>query len=151
MGVDALWQRELQSHQDRGPDHGVEPEDLLADDVVGGRPVRGAASVRFALRFAEPQGRGIVEQGVDPDVDHVPGIVGHGHAPAQIRAAHGDVLETLAEPSQDLVPPGLRAHEVRLLGEEGLQPIAIGAEAKVVIVLLRPRQRGSPLVVLRSN
>src|SRR2546422_2091340 len=39
VGEDGLWQRQLQSHEYRGPVHSVRRQDVFADEVDAGRPV----------------------------------------------------------------------------------------------------------------
>ena len=65
--------------QHRRPDHGVELEDVLADDVERRRPER----VRQVLAVrAEAERRVVVEQRVEPDVEDVLGIPRDLDAPA---------------------------------------------------------------------
>ena len=140
MGVDTAGKRQVKGHEDGGPDHRMEPEDLLADDVVVGGPVLASLGKGVAVGFAEPQGGDVVHQRVDPDVDHVLGIVGHRHAPREVRAADGDVLKPLAQSAEHFVAPRLGADEVRLLGKKLLEPLLEGTETEVVIALFGANQ-----------
>ena len=65
----------------------------------------------------------------------------HRHAPIEIGAAHGKILEAGAHETRHLVAPGLGADEVGLRLVEGQQPVLIGREAKEEVLLLHPGHR----------
>src|SRR5438105_4911671 len=74
LGEDRRREREVQSHQDRGPVHGVCREDVFADEVqdrVVGRRFRGVGGpvlLEGGLRRQILQRRDVVHQCVEPDV-----------------------------------------------------------------------------------
>ena len=80
MRVDASGHREFEGHQHRRPDDRVEPEDFLADDVERRRPV----TVAVIIGIRKVECGGIVQKGIDPDVDHVLFITGERNAPSKI-------------------------------------------------------------------
>ena len=82
VGIDPPWQLNSGRHQERRPVHRVETDDVLADDVHVGRPV---APVRVAL-VGKADAGDVVGQGIDPDIHHVLGVIGHLDAPVERRA-----------------------------------------------------------------
>ena len=65
--------------QHRRPVHAVEPDDLLADQVVHVRPPR----VEALVVGAEADGGGVVDERVVPDVEDVALGPRHRHAPGR--------------------------------------------------------------------
>ena len=82
------------------PDDGVELEDVLGQQVDVGRPV---APLRVVARPRVGKRRDVVDERVDPDVDHLLGIPGHGDAPGDRLAADRDVVEAALDERQGLV------------------------------------------------
>ena len=81
VGENALRQREVGGHQECGPVNGMETDDLLADQMqVGGPEV-------VAVNFFAMNGAHIGGQRVEPDVENVLRLVGHGDAPFDRRPA----------------------------------------------------------------
>ena len=76
----------------RRPDHRMELEDVLADQVHRGRP-EALGEILALARVRER--RVVVEQRVDPDVDHLALVPRHRHSPFEPRAAEGEVPQTL--------------------------------------------------------
>ncbi len=140
VGVDALGKRQVERHEQRRPDHRMEPEDLLADHVEVGRPVLRAIA-RVGILLAETERGRIVEERVDPDVDDVPFVAGHRNAPGEVRPRDGDVLQALPQPPEHLVAASDRPHEVRMRLEVPLEPLGERAQPEVVVRLLRPHER----------
>ena len=97
-------------HQHRRPDDRVEPQDVLADQVDVGRP-----QTLELLGIGAVAGCGdVVEQRVDPHVEHLAVVPRHLDAPVERRAADRQVVEALLDERDDLVARRLRLHEVRL-------------------------------------
>ena len=67
-------------------------------------------------------------------------IAGHGDAPREVRPAHRNVGEPLAEAAEHLVAPRGGANEVRVILEELLQFLLEAAEPEVVVLLPGPNQ-----------
>ena len=80
---------ELGGHQERRPDDRVELEDVLADQVERGGP-EAVGQVLALARVGER--RVVVEERVDPDVDHLRRVPRDRHAPLQPRPAERQVL-----------------------------------------------------------
>ena len=90
---DRLGQRQARSHQERRPVHAVEADNLLADHVHIGRPVFLEASCASACDEPYPMRGDVVGQRIQPDVDHMLGIVGHRNAPGERAAADGKIAQ----------------------------------------------------------
>ncbi len=78
----------------------MEPDDLLADQVVDRGPPVAAALLVLAVADCGQ----VVDERVVPDVEDVPLVPGHGYAPLHRRAGDGDVLEASPHERQGLVP-----------------------------------------------
>ena len=123
------------AHQQRRPDHGVELEDVLGEQVDA-RPV----ALERLTRTRVLERREIVDERVHPDVDDLLRVPGHGHAPGDRPAADGDVLETLLDEGQGLVVARCRPHPLRVRAEELGQTVLVPREEEVVVLLLEPRR-----------
>src|SRR5918992_1577067 len=100
--VDAHALRHLDpcGHQHGGPDHGVELEDVLADQVDG----RGPEAVGQVLALARiGEGGVVVEEGVDPDVDDLRVVPRHGHSPLEPGTAEREVAQSALDEGESLV------------------------------------------------
>ena len=152
MAVDLLGQGHTHAHQHGGPDDGVEPDDLLADEV----DVRGPELVVVVVGVVhKAQGGGVVEEGVHPDIDHMAGVEVHRHAPGEAGAGDAEVLQARVDEVVDhlmdaalglqevgvgqQIPDGLgvlgEAEEVGLLLGVGDLPAAVGALAVLQLAL----------------
>ncbi len=105
-------------HEERGPVDGVEPQDVLPDDVDA-RPV---ALVERRVFRAEPERGDVVHERVEPDVDDVARAVRERDAPLDGRPGDREILE-----------PGLheRAHLVEA---------ALGIDERLPVGAFRPVQ-----------
>src|SRR5664280_3543627 len=96
----------------------MELEDVLADDVEGRRP-EAPGQVLAGPGVAE---RGVVvEQRVEPDVEHVTLVPGHGHAPLQALARERHILQARGDERAGLVEMAPGHDEVRVLGVQALE------------------------------
>ena len=111
VAVDVLRKRHTHAHEHGGPDDGVEAHDLLADKVH----VRGPVFLIIVVLFVHEAERcGVVEQRVDPDVDHMARIKIDRHAPAEAGAGDAEVFEARIDEVVDhFVDAGLRLQIVR--------------------------------------
>ena len=91
VSEDLLRQGHAHAHEHGGPDDGVEADDLLANKVDVGGPVVVIVVVSVVLKA---EGRGVVEQGVDPHIDDVARVKVHRDAPGEARAGDAQVLQT---------------------------------------------------------
>ena len=139
--VHALRQLESERHQHRRPDHRVEPEDLLADHVIPRRPVLRALCGQHAAGFGKSERGRIVEERIDPHIDHVLGRVRHRDAPREVRARDRHVLQPLSQATEHLVEPAGRAHEARIRREERLELRLVRAQPEVVVLLRGAHER----------
>ncbi len=141
-GPPAVAEEEVRRAEPRGLQHRrpvdrVEARDLLAEHVDDLGPL-GPEVV--AARRSLPQRRGVVvRQGVDPHVDDVRRVVGHGDAPGERRPRHRQVAQPRAHEREHLVEPLRRLH-ARPERPRGLEPLAqprlVLAEPEVVRLLL---------------
>ena len=120
-------------HQHRGPDHRVELEDVLADQVDVGRP-EAVGQVLALARVGER--RVVVEQRVDPDVDDLRLVPRHGHAPLEPGAAEREVAQAALDERERLVVAVARRDEVGPLGVELLERLLEGRQPEEPVVLL---------------
>ena len=93
-------------HAHRRPPHAVEPDDLLADQVVHGRP----PGLEALLVLAVADGGDVVDQGVVPDVEDVLLVPRNGHTPVDRGPGDGDVTKASLDEAQGLVPLRFRYH-----------------------------------------
>ena len=133
MHEDMLGQLEPGGEQHRGPEHRVELEDVLADDVVGGGP-EAVGEILAGAGVAER--RVVVEQRVEPDVEDVIGVPRHGHAPLQPLAAERDVLQPRGDEGQRLVVARRRHDEIGALRVQALELLLEGRELEEPVLLL---------------
>ena len=109
--VDLLRQRQIERHEDARPDDRMEAHDLLADEVEVRRPV----FMEF-LRIVEvADRREVVRERVEPDVDDVLRVDGHGDAPVEGRAADAEIIEPLLDEIDHLVAPRNGLDEIRMV------------------------------------
>ena len=120
-------------HQQRRPDDGVELEDVLADQVDRRRPeLLGEVLPRAGVG----QRRVVVEERVDPDVDHLRLVPRHRHSPLQARAGERDVAQAALDERERLVVAVLRRDEAGPLGVELLERLLEGGHPEEPVVLL---------------
>ncbi len=127
---------EARGQQHRRPVHAVEPQDVLADDVVGGPP-GGEALVVGAVA----DGGEVVDQGVEPHIGDVRRVPRDGHAPADRAAADREVVEAAPDEAQGLVALGLGAHEAGMGGVPVEQRLLEAGELEEVVLLLHVLDR----------
>ncbi len=137
VAEDGARDLEAGRHQQRRPDHRVEPRDVLADHVEVARP----HPVEEGLVGAEARRRDVVQQRVHPHVDHVVGVPGHRDAPVRARAADRQVLEAPLHEGDDLVAADLGQDELRPLLVEPQQRLLVRGEGEEVVVLLQALDR----------
>ena len=153
VAVDLLGEGQPQRHEHYGPNNGVEPYYLLAHDMH----VRGPEFAVKLIVFGTVAYRGkVIDERIDPDVDHVALIKGHGHAPLEgapcdaeiLAAGEQEVVEHFVGSRNGLYEIGVfadvfdklrrvlrYAEEIGLLlGKLGL-PAAVGADAARLLEL----------------
>ena len=129
-----LGQRQLRAQQHRRPDHAVETGDVLADHVQVGRP----PAIEQLLVPAVADRRRVVDQRVEPDIDHAAGVEGDGNAPRLPGPAHRDVLEAALDQPQDLVAPDLRLDEAWMLAVVIEQRLLVLRQPEEPVLLANP-------------
>jgi hypothetical protein len=103
----------------------------------GPSPVEQAIAQRRAFAGkVVTQRREVVGEGVDPDVDRVPLVAGHGDAPLDGGARDGKVAQLTAHERDHLVLPGFGADEVFPLLVERQETVAVGRQSEKVVLLL---------------
>ena len=131
MAVDLLRQRQIEGHQDRGPDDGMEAHDLLADEMdVGGPEFR-----EFLRVVEEARRRDIIRQRVEPDIDYMLFVAGHGDAPVEGGARDAEVVEALLDEAHHLVFARRRADEVGIRLDMGQEPVGVVRELEEIRLL----------------
>src|SRR5580693_5933513 len=96
-------------------------ENLFAHEVQIGRPPA------FPGRIVRPTGCGkVVDQRVEPDIDHFRWIVRNGDAPSMVVASDAHIPQALANESDHLITTELRKQEVRVLLDVGQEAVAEG-------------------------
>ena len=139
VAVDVDLARELDAgrHQHRGPEDRVELQDVLADDVE-----RRPELVRQVLvRVRERERRVVVQERVEPDVEDVVRVPRDLDAPGQLGAAEADVIEAAGDERARLVVAVARAHQLRLVRVELLEPLLEGGELEEPVLLLLAVER----------
>ena len=111
VAVDEDLGRRLQAgrHAHGGPPDAVELEDVLADQVVGRAP----AGLERGGITAVPGHRQVVDERVVPDVEDVPAVPRHRHAPGEGGAGDGHVTQAPPDESEGLVALGASAGRSR--------------------------------------
>ena len=117
--------------QHRRPVHAVLADDVLADQVVVGRP-----PLLEALGVgAEADRREVVGQGVEPDVGHVARVPRQRDAPRQAGAADGEVAQPGADQPERLVAAEL-GHDRPGMGRVPVEQAVLEARQAEEVVLL---------------
>ncbi len=133
MDGHALGHGEPRRHQHRRPDDRVELEDVLADQVDARRPeALGEVGAFAGIR----EGRVVVEEGIDPDVDDLGLVPGNGHPPLEPGATEGDVEQAALDERESLVVAVLRRDEVGLVGVQALERLLKCGQPEEPVVLL---------------
>ncbi|EQB20212.1 hypothetical protein UNSWDHB_2470 [Dehalobacter sp. UNSWDHB] len=88
MSKNLLGQRKIKRHQNNWPDNGMETDNIFANKMNIGRPV---SFVFFAVRIA--QRRDIVDQGIEPDIDHMFRIKRDLDAPLEGRTRYTEIFK----------------------------------------------------------
>ena len=101
------WQ--LCRHQERGPINRMESEDVLSDHVDVRRPV---LRIHCFVRLIADPGH-ISGQGIEPDVEHVGGIVRQRNAPFECSAANGQIPQPTFHERRHFVSSRFRTYELR--------------------------------------
>ena len=135
VAVDVLGQGHIHAHQHRGPDDGVEADDLLADEMHIGRP-EGLVVAVGVFVVHEAERRRVVEQRVDPDVHDMLGVEVNGDAPLEARAGDAEILQARVNEVVDhLVDAGARQQEVRV-DEQVTHAVRVLGQAEEIGLLL---------------
>ena len=140
MGEDVLRERNVEGHEHGRPVHTMRGEDVLADEVVGGRPDRRAVGISLVEGGG---GAHVVEQGVEPHVGHVVGVERQRNAPAEacLRAADAQVVQRLAQESADFVPTVVRHDPVLVAFQEVNQLLLVRTHLEEIVLFFEPFHR----------
>ena len=129
--------RESERHEHRGPYHAVEADDVLADEVAR----RGPVFFPFFARLGEAEGRDVVDERVEPDVDDVLFVAGERDAPLERRARDGLIAQAALYEADDFVVAFLRHYRVGVLFVEFEKRLGVFREAEKVGLLRHLRER----------
>ena len=131
-----LGQGQVQGHEEDGPVDGVEPDDVLADEVQVGGPEL-LKLLGGLLPAVVADAGDVVGQGVQPDVHHVLGVELHRDAPLEAGAGHAQVLQAgEQEVVHHLVLPGHGLDELRVVVDIVDEPLGVLAHLEEVGLLL---------------
>ncbi len=130
VDIDVLGRRQARRQQHRRPVHGVEPQDVLADEV-GARPPLGEPLGVGAVA----DGGDVVRQRVEPHVGDVARVPWQRDAPGQRRAGDREVLQARADEPEGLVALGVGLHEVRVLLVPVEQALLVLRQLEEVVLL----------------
>ena len=125
MGQDGLGKFQAHGHEEGGPVDGVEAEDVLAHDLEVRRP--------GPFRCA----REVVQQRVEPHIDHMLLVAGNWNAPVDAGAADAQVLEAAFHEALYFVEAEIRLHEVGMRRVPLQQGLLVLGEAEVVGLLFQ--------------
>jgi hypothetical protein len=133
VAVNVLGKGHIHAHEHRGPDDGVEADDLLADKVDVGGP---ELIIIVVLVVHEAERRAVVEERVDPDVNDVAGVKVHGDTPGEARAGNAEVFKAgLDEVVDHLVHAGGGLEEIGVL-KQVLHAVGVLTELEEVGLFL---------------
>ena len=135
VAVYLLGQRQIQRHEDGGPDDGVEPDDLLAHKVDVSRPV---LVVIGQVVAAVAQSSDIVGQCVHPHIHHMLGVKVHRHAPGKAGAGNTQVAQALLDEVNHLVFAALRLDELGVLFIQLQNAVAVFGKTEEIGLFLSP-------------
>mmetsp|Transcript_10281 Transcript_10281/g.24116 ORF Transcript_10281/g.24116 Transcript_10281/m.24116 type:complete len:538 (+) Transcript_10281:1121-2734(+) len=145
---DSLGEREVARHEHARPDHAVEPDDVLADEVARRRPELGVGAVG-------PIAAGdVVGERIEPHVHHVLlrrlqlGVLRDRDPPVERRTGHAEITQRFAELGQDLILAVRGLDEVRVLLDVSQQRFLVLGHAEEVALLRHLLQRLSARRVL---
>ncbi len=108
-------QRQAGREEERRPEHRVEAQDVLADEVNALGPFgwsQNSAVVRV-VRGAEAERGDVVRERVEPDVDDVARVPRKRDPPLHLRARDGEVVQPALHERDDFRQPASRAARTR--------------------------------------
>ena len=141
MRPDLLGQGQAGCHEEGGPVHGMEAEDLLADEMHVDRP-QALVVAPLPLRLAEAYRAHVGRQRVEPHVEDMFRIVRERDAPTQARSADREIPESAAHEREDLVAARFGLHEIRLGLVQVDQPLLVFRQAEEVVFFRQRRDQG---------
>ena len=130
---------DARGHAHGRPPHTVEPDDLLADQVVHVRP----PLIELVLVLAVADGRHIVDEGVVPDVEDVLLVPRDPDAPIDGGPSDGDVVESTFDEAERLVALRLGQDDMGVGRIPVDQRLLKGAQFEEVVLFLQELERGS--------
>ena len=143
-----LRQRLSQRHQEDGPVDGMEPDDILADQVQIRRPVLLVEVAVIAVHIISQSGC-VVAEGVKPHIDHVLRVEIHRDSPLEGGSGDAEVLQARQkEVVHHLVLAGHRLDEFRMGIDVLNQPVRILAHTEEVSLFLGRLHRSSAVRAL---
>ena len=89
----------------------MEANDLFPNHLHIGGPELLERLLRSSVRRSVADGSDVVRQRVQPDVNHMLRVVGHGDAPGKSRAADGKIAEARLHKGNHFVTPRLGTNE----------------------------------------
>ncbi len=83
----------------------------------------------------------VIDERIEPDVDHLPGVIRYGDPPIGGRARDADVSQPLRDERLHFIPAELRLQELRVRLNMLQQPVPVTREGEEVVLLLHQLQR----------
>src|SRR5207253_2158980 len=142
---DPLWQGQSGGHQERRPIDAVEAHNLFADHVHSGPEF----FVFTGVGLTVSQCSNVIGERIEPDINHMLGIVRDRDAPRKGAAADRKIAQPATNKRKYLVPPSLWADEIRMFRKEGDQFVLEGRKLEVIILFVN-RFRGTAAIRARS-
>src|SRR6516164_1905439 len=140
MGEDAAWRLEPRGHQKSRPINRMETQDVFTYHVQVGRP-KGRKILTFEFRV--PDRGDVVDERIEPNINHVFGVARHRDSPAEASAGDRQIAQAAQDKADDLVAPAARRDRigVRLvIGQEAVLP---RREAEKIVLLFNPFDFGA--------
>jgi hypothetical protein len=135
VAVNGLGQRDVGGLKHAGPDHAVEPDNILADQVAIGGPEGRQGIPRGG---EEVDAGDVVGQGVEPDIHDMSLVepLRNPDTPLKSSARNGQIPESIGlQASQDTVSVHVRLDKPRVFLNVLDQPVAVLAHAEEVGLL----------------
>mmetsp|Transcript_3373 Transcript_3373/g.6339 ORF Transcript_3373/g.6339 Transcript_3373/m.6339 type:complete len:269 (-) Transcript_3373:52-858(-) len=102
VSKDTFGQWQSRGHEEGGPVHGMETQNVLSYHMKRRRPI--FVKVGSLLHFGVSQCAHVIRQGIDPHIHHMIIIVWHRHTPIECRSTNAQILQSPLDKRHDLIP-----------------------------------------------
>ena len=129
----------------------MEAHDFLANHLQVRRPILLELLLVGFVGRSETYSGDVIRQRVQPDVNHVLGIVGHRNAPGKSAATNREVAQPAAHKGHHLIAPRLRTNELRLFRIQLQQLVLKCRELEEIVFLVHRLRRTAALRAGRAG